>query len=930
MKNRLICLALCLVMAFAVVLTGCSNNNKNVEEDITEKGSVSAKSLTMWVVSEKEVDAETASLVNDALNNITKTKFKTSLTVHFLTEDVYREVVSDTIRAYNDSRNPLNPSTQQNAEETTEAPADSESSTYVEETDTNEYGMPTTKYPALKPNQVDIIYIDGYDMYTEFVNNGWLIALESELSAASKKIKEYVSETLLNAAKLGGSTYAIPNNKTIGEYTYMLLDKELMDEYDMGGIYDQNKINGLFNSYIYNYLENVRKHHTDVLPIDASYEECLNLLAHYWSIDPNTFETEKNAFSFLGYRYTDPKLLSRGQTILSFDSLFSDEVFCENYLQLNDYKFQGGFFGTAADGQKAAIKFCTGDLADYETLKKDYYPVIVKYPSVDIEDVYSNMFGVCSFSADQARSMQIVTYLTSNAQFRNILQYGVEGTHYRLVEKDGKEVVERLNESYMMDIFKTGNAFIAYPEPLMDQNVWEIGKKQNREALVEPLLNFDFATIAKASGATTVSTPQVGGSGYVYTYATGYSKEILSQNALLKKWLEECDQTGKGVYVLHTNSINGQNATAEIYYYNNDISGATVSVNDADGTLSVNYTGTKGNGYELTVISFYGRKNSSTLKWAATVNNSAAETKVTYQNALLSFDFMNTEGYSVELTTGLTKGMVVENEAVWNWINASDKTGSDPFVATHVKTVGEGADAKKIYTYLFYAPTIANPYSVSVQPTGDRNELKLGISYKVDANASLGANAPKYAMFLITVTVDSKVQNVQFNLDVNGNGSANVKTSEFESDPEFRKYGNLDTELVNYIYKVNQKIGELLGNCKDLEELTQLVADLKVLLKVPTKQPIDGSTLMADVLDQITSEALKTYINTLDGQEFYWNLYCATSSAAVKVQQTVVDDKGNEKLEEVKTHPVSGEDYVYYSSPYMLYYNWLKSNGFAK
>ena len=40
----------------------------------------------------------------------------------------------------------------------------------------------------------------------------------------------------MNSAKFNGKNYyAIPNNNIIGEYTYMLLDKELMDKYSQQG-----------------------------------------------------------------------------------------------------------------------------------------------------------------------------------------------------------------------------------------------------------------------------------------------------------------------------------------------------------------------------------------------------------------------------------------------------------------------------------------------------------------------------------------------------------------------------------------------------------------------------------------------------------------------------------------------------------------------
>ena len=64
MKKRLFCLALCLVMLAATVLTGCSSKSLDeVQSEFKKKASESAITLTMWLVSEKEVDSETASRI---------------------------------------------------------------------------------------------------------------------------------------------------------------------------------------------------------------------------------------------------------------------------------------------------------------------------------------------------------------------------------------------------------------------------------------------------------------------------------------------------------------------------------------------------------------------------------------------------------------------------------------------------------------------------------------------------------------------------------------------------------------------------------------------------------------------------------------------------------------------------------------------------
>ena len=228
MKKRLFCLFLCLVMLGSLVLTSCSDKSEDeAKTDIEETASESALTLTMWIVSEEKVSDAAAAAVSDALNSITRSKFKTALVLKYMTEEEYRSTLEATITAYEETK-------KNEVSVETEAPAETESGEQAEVTDetmTNEFGMTVIKYPELIANQVDIIYISGEDMYIDFIDAGWLAELDTELSSSSKKIKEYVSDTLLSAAKLEGTTYAVPNNNIIGEYTALVVNKELCDKY---------------------------------------------------------------------------------------------------------------------------------------------------------------------------------------------------------------------------------------------------------------------------------------------------------------------------------------------------------------------------------------------------------------------------------------------------------------------------------------------------------------------------------------------------------------------------------------------------------------------------------------------------------------------------------------------------------------------------
>lgn len=477
MKKRVVSLLLCLVMAVSVLLTGCGDKTgEEILNSIDEKAYADNITLSMWVVSEKPVSKENADLVTAALNAITEESLKTRLAVTYYTMDEYEAKLSAAISTF-----------------------DRANAVAVPENPNKQTTIFDPKYPALLENQVDILYLEGKEMYTSYLAKGWLAALDSEFtSSVNKPLQEYVSDELRNAAKLDGvATYAIPNNNLIGEYTYMLLNRDLIDTY-YGGFQGADKLGGFYDDYIYNFLETVfERDAASYSMIDASYEDCLALLAHYWSFDTENYDLVKD-FSVFGHAYANGDVADLGKIELKYENLFANETFKNAFLRLNQFEANGYF--EQAEGKPAALKIAKGDILSLAQYEEDYYPVILQYPTVDEEDVFDNgMYAVCSKSVSVPRSMQIITYLNTNVDFRNTLLYGVKGTHYDTEPSDMSEnsytVAYKINDDYSMSMAKTGNVVLAYPTSTAALSAynWEMLKRQNVIAMTSPTLGYDIA-----------------------------------------------------------------------------------------------------------------------------------------------------------------------------------------------------------------------------------------------------------------------------------------------------------------------------------------------------------------------------------------------------------------------------------------------------
>ena len=212
-------------------------------------------------------------------------------------------------------------------------------------------------------------------------------------------------------------------------------------------------------------------------------------------------------FSVLGTVMKDPALRSRGSINLGFNALFSDTAYQDLYITMKNYEYEG-YFGTPTEGQQSAVFFKEGDARihlEYEEngvykdpkTGRDYYVVIAEYPEATNAELFGNMFAVYANSAHPAESMEIITRLNTNAELRNLLQYGIVNQHYELNE-DGTVKLLTSNEetygTYRMDLEKTGNCFIAYPPEELGADAWKYAMVQNTDSLVTPLLGFDFNT----------------------------------------------------------------------------------------------------------------------------------------------------------------------------------------------------------------------------------------------------------------------------------------------------------------------------------------------------------------------------------------------------------------------------------------------------
>lgn len=468
MSKRLLCLLLGLLMVLSVVFTGCATQTDDEEmDDIAEEASESAMTLTMYLMSEDKVSDEQVDKIEEAVNKITKSKFKTRIVLRYFTEDQYYDALDKAFKETKDAKKAADEAAKALKEaikrgEVTSATTPDPSQTTEEETEVNEYGVSTLKYPGVTDYQVDIFYVGGFENFNRYYNKNFVKNLDDQLSGAGKSLYHYIAPEFLEVAKntTEGSTYVIPNNRAVGEYTYLLLRKDILTKYN----YSKDDFENLTSENLKELLSKVNTYDSaKYVPLESKTGDIDTVGVYYLGLDENNNLTHD--FSILGCTQLEDNDYYEHTKAITMESGIANS-FKNQMRTLIGYKEAG--YCDNPNNLPFAVGYVKGQASDMiEQYSDEYEMVVVERPVAETGDIFEHGFAVGEYTSNAKRSMQIISYLNTNADFRNLLLYGIEGENYEVVEKvvDGVvyKMANRLNYDYVMDENKTGNTILAYP-----------------------------------------------------------------------------------------------------------------------------------------------------------------------------------------------------------------------------------------------------------------------------------------------------------------------------------------------------------------------------------------------------------------------------------------------------------------------------------
>ncbi|SHJ85932.1 carbohydrate ABC transporter substrate-binding protein, CUT1 family [Clostridium cavendishii DSM 21758] len=310
--------------------------------------------------------------------------------------------------------------------------------------------------------------------YLQNARKGAFLELDDAFKNELKDTYEAIDKRFWDGAKIDGKTYAVPTNKELGIAPSWVFTKEYVDKYNI----PYKDIHTLQD--LEPWLKIIKEKEPDVVPF--------YIIKDYAA--PATFDPLIEKLIGVSLQNNDLKI----------ENIFDTKEMKDNLDTMRKY-YKAGYinkdaatakddrtikrFVTKADGQPYADVMWSKDLR---------YPVV----SSPIMDVYvtnlsttGSMQAINKNSKHPEQAKKFLNLLNTDKKLRNLVNYGIEGTHYTKVA-DNKIKITPEQKNYSVPYFALGNLFITYTLDNEPDTKWDEFKKFNDESKPSPALGFKF------------------------------------------------------------------------------------------------------------------------------------------------------------------------------------------------------------------------------------------------------------------------------------------------------------------------------------------------------------------------------------------------------------------------------------------------------
>jgi hypothetical protein len=233
-------MVLCM-LASSLVFTSSCQSGETVENLVANRRPLT---ITLLTIVEDSTTPEAIAEVERELNLISEARFTTRIRLIALTAGEYEAEIARRFDVYDAEQERIREETsiqasldrasrdrarQERAAGITAAPTRRP----TEPPRTTELYTERIQWPDITANQMDIFLITSSGMFHDLMRDSRLEAMDDELNTKAKVLREYLHPSVMMAGQFNERTFAIPTNKAIGEATYIAINRNLTEEYNL-------------------------------------------------------------------------------------------------------------------------------------------------------------------------------------------------------------------------------------------------------------------------------------------------------------------------------------------------------------------------------------------------------------------------------------------------------------------------------------------------------------------------------------------------------------------------------------------------------------------------------------------------------------------------------------------------------------------------
>ncbi|BFH62655.1 ABC transporter substrate-binding protein [Paenibacillus azoreducens] len=319
--------------------------------------------------------------------------------------------------------------------------------------------------------------------YLPNVSKGAFKPLNDLLDKYGKGIKEELDPRFLEGTKVNGVNYGVPANKELAQQFVWRFNKKYLDKYKL----DISKVTTLED--LEPLLKTIKDNEpADITPlaVPKTFKPYLPVAYPLGDEIPIAMYLDTKDFKFINI-LESPELKSALTTMRKY--------YTAGYLREDVATLEG--IDNIKTGKWLVDREITQPYAELGWSRNAGYDIVTRPmqdPVIYTSSAAGSMMAISAYSKNPERAMMFLNLLNTDVKLRNMIQYGLEGVHYKKLEDPYIEDMPAMQENYAMPGFALGNMYLTYLHEGEPKDKWEAFKKFNSSAVVAPTFGFNFNT----------------------------------------------------------------------------------------------------------------------------------------------------------------------------------------------------------------------------------------------------------------------------------------------------------------------------------------------------------------------------------------------------------------------------------------------------